>query len=159
MSKARTWFVVAGALVLGVALVLAGGCGDDEGEEEATATQPAAGETPAEGAALGVVLSEWAIEPEADSVAAGAVTFQAENRGDLPHELEIFATDVDPATVPIEEEKAVVEGEEIGEIEEGELPSGGQAEATFDLEAGTYLLICNIAGHYEQRMYAQLTVE
>jgi uncharacterized cupredoxin-like copper-binding protein len=48
-------------------------------------------------------------------------------------------------------------GELIGEVED--FPGGETETGTFGLQPGTYALICNVAGHYEQGMYAQLTVE
>ncbi len=49
-------------------------------------------------------------------------------------------------------------GTVIGKIEQSELGSGESASATFDLSPGKYVLICNIAGHYKDGMYAGFTV-
>ncbi len=149
----RRWLFLAVALT--VAALGFAACEDEEAEPAAPGPQAGA---------VGVVLDEWSIAPDVSTVKAGSVTFEAKNEGAVPHELEVFSIgeDVDIAALPVEASKAEAEqagAEEIGEIEPEDLPGGGEAEATFDLEPGRYLLICNIAGHYEQGMYAELTVE
>jgi uncharacterized cupredoxin-like copper-binding protein len=162
--------------VVALALALAA-CGEDKKDgngaaptateaagapEDPTATE-AAHETPDEMGALHISLTEWSITGEdgADipSVPAGEVVFETHNDGAVPHELVIIKTDTDPATFPASggkvDEEAV--GELIGEVEE--FPGGEIETGTFGLQPGTYALICNVAGHYEQGMYAQLTVE
>ncbi len=46
----------------------------------------------------------------------------------------------------------------VGKIEERDLGPGRLASATFDLSPGSYVLICNISGHYDGGMYAPLQV-
>lgn len=46
----------------------------------------------------------------------------------------------------------------IGKIEERDLGPGRSASATFDLSPGSYVLICNVSGHYKEGMYAPLQV-
>ncbi|MFQ6019999.1 MAG: sulfocyanin-like copper-binding protein [Dehalococcoidia bacterium] len=138
-------------------------CNDDDG-----GTQPATEEGAEEGL-VGVILDEWDITDEETgattfTIAAGDVTFEAHNEGEVPHELEIFeiSEDVDIAALPVEAGKAdpaAVGAQEIGEIEEEDLPAGAWETALFNLGAGRHLLICNIPGHYEQGMFAELTVE
>jgi hypothetical protein len=98
------------------------------------------------GTTVDVVLSEWIVNPAVDEAPAGDVTFAAENAGAEDHELVIVRGD-DPAALPVDDtgkvdEDALAEGAFIGEIEEFE--SGSTEEASFDLEAGTYILFCNI---------------
>ncbi|HXG36027.1 MAG TPA: plastocyanin/azurin family copper-binding protein [Dehalococcoidia bacterium] len=144
------WIVLLGLAVIGGLLWLA--CGD--GEEA----------PPTGGAEVQVTLDEWSIKPNVSTVKAGPITFKADNRGAVAHELEIFSIgrDVDIAKLPLKASKAdpeAVGAKEIGEIEEEDLPSKGKDEATFTLQSGRYLLICNIPAHYQQGMYAELKVE
>jgi hypothetical protein len=93
-----------------------------------------------------VSLFEWGVDPSTDSLAAGEITFAATNDGGEPHEL-VIVRDVVPGDLPVDEDGRVVEddlpdGAFIGEIEEFE--AGTTESATFDLEAGTYTLFCNI---------------
>ena len=46
----------------------------------------------------------------------------------------------------------------IGRIDESDLGAGEAASATFDLAPGKYVLICNLADHYEGGMYASFEV-
>jgi uncharacterized cupredoxin-like copper-binding protein len=109
---------------------------------------------------VSVTLSDYEVDPSVDSAAAGSVTFEARNDGPQAHSLEVIATDLAPDQLP--KEGAVVdedaEGLEVaGEIEE--FPSGETETGTFDLEAGSYVLICNVATHYDLGMRVAFTVE
>lgn len=108
-----------------------------------------------------VMLQEWAVVPAAESAPAGQVTFNVTNEGpeDI-HEFVVIATDLDPAELPTDEDGAVTEeGEGMEVIDEIEdLPVGETRELTVDLEAGNYVLLCNIytadedEAHYELGM-------
>jgi uncharacterized cupredoxin-like copper-binding protein len=139
-------------LSLAGAFVLATACGGGDG-----------------GGTVDVTLQEFSVIPAQDSVEAGEVTFEAENTGpDDPHELVVISTDLAPDALPTTEDGAVDEEGEgievVGEIEE--FPPGETRSASFDLEAGSYVLICNVTekedgeieAHYSQGMRAALTV-
>ena len=38
-------------------------------------------------------------------------------------------------------------------------PEGWGAELTVDLEAGEYILLCNLSGHYQRKQYTAFTAE
>lgn len=122
------------------------------------------------GSTVKVSLQEWAVAPETDSASAGEVTFEATNLGPKdPHELAIVKTDLAADALPTNADgSANEEGEGvelIGEIEEFE--PGGTESAAFDLEAGSYVLFCNIVeeeegeieSHYQMGMRTAFTVE
>ena len=157
----RTRTLALGLAMLAIVLVAAVGCGDDD-DDNGTGGD---GES-----AVAVTLKEFEILPDTDSVPAGNVTFRAENTGpDDPHELVVVKTDLAPGSLPTsadgsaDEEGAGVEL--IGEIEE--FAVGGTEEATFDLEPGKYVLLCNVVeeedgeieSHYKNGMYTAFTVE
>lgn len=94
-----------------------------------------------------VTLLEWAVVPALESVPAGPVTFTVTNEGpEDVHEFVVIATDLAPADLPTDENGAVTEeGEGMEVIDEIEdLPVGETRELTVDLEAGNYVLLCNI---------------
>jgi uncharacterized cupredoxin-like copper-binding protein len=178
MKRSVRLLFAAGVAVLALALAFAlAACGDDENDgngEAPTATEAAAlptstqeaGQTPEateEGTTVGISLNEWTITAEGggalSTVQAGEVLFEVHNDGAVPHELVIIKTDTDPATFTASGGKVDEEGvgELIGEVEE--FPGGATETGTFGLQPGTYALICNVAGHYEQGMYASLIVE
>ena len=137
------WIALMGLLLLGALIVAA--CDDDDDSD--------GGPTD-----VRVSLDEWSIEPDVSSVRAGKITFIADNIGKAEHELVIVRTDLAPDALPVAGGKADEDaaGEEIGEIEE--FPAGETERGTFTLEAGTYVLLCNIAGHYELGMTTAFTV-
>ncbi|HSJ50961.1 MAG TPA: hypothetical protein VLA90_06710 [Actinomycetota bacterium] len=105
---------------------------------------------------VAVTLQEFAIIPAASSTGAGSVTFEATNEGpEDVHELVVVKTDLGPSDLPTNDDGAVNEDGEgievIGEIEE--FPPGEAESGTFDLEAGNYVLICNIYDDDEQEAH------
>jgi uncharacterized cupredoxin-like copper-binding protein len=171
MNAARHWLLAAAIVVVGASMSLAIACSDDSDDDgdnggDATATEVIV-ETPetteAHAEVLHIELSEWTITGEdggpIPSAVAGNLTFEVHNNGTTAHEVVIIKTDTDPATLPVSESKVdeAAAGEIIGEVEE--FAVGVIETGTFDLAAGTYALICNIPAHYEQGMYATLTVQ
>lgn len=133
---------------------------DDTTDTEATATAEATEAAGDEAAATEVsaTLSEFAIELSAASAPAGEVTFNAENTGALPHELAVVRSDEAPDSLPLD--GAVVDESEleiVGRI--AEFPASETESGTFTLEAGNYILFCNIAGHYQGGMFTAFVVE
>jgi len=127
---------------------------------------PAAG-SPAAGT-VAVTLQEWAVVPASASAAAGDVTFQVSNTGpEDVHEFVVLKTDLDAGALPTDDTGAVVEaGEGIEVIDEIEdIPVGESQDLTVSLEAGKYVLLCNIysaeeqEAHYALGMRTNFTVE
>jgi hypothetical protein len=98
----------------------------------------------------------------------GKVTFRVANKGpDDDHEFVVVNTELSPEALPTDETGAVNEEGQgidvIGEI--GEFPPGQDRSKAFDLESGSYVLICNVydeaekESHYQQGMRAGFTVE
>jgi hypothetical protein len=95
------------------------------------------------------------------------IAFNIENIGpDDVHEFVIIKTDLDPDALPTAEDGSMEEGGEgvdvIGEIED--IPVGGTETLTVNLEAGAYVLLCNIydpaedEAHYAEGMATAFTV-
>lgn len=149
---------LAGVAVIGMVAVA---CGDDEEE---------GGGGAGGGATVNVTLGEWVVEPDPSSAPAGSVTFVANNEGSEPHELVIVKTDLAPDALPTKEDGSFDEEaagvEVVDEIEEFE--AGGSESLTVNLEAGKYVLLCNLVeedesgekeSHYAKGMHAAFTVE
>ena len=90
---------------------------------------------------------------------AGEITFEVHNEGSRSHNLVIIRTDLAadalPSLVGLVDEEAA--GEKIGEIEE--FLRDVVEVGSFTLTPGRYVLICNLRGHYQSGMFAELTVE
>jgi len=114
-----------------------------------------------------VTLQEWAVVTSTPSVAAGELYFLVTNSGpDDPHEFVIIRSDEAPDALPTVEGK--VPEDEIDLVDEIEpFTPGSAASITVNLEAGNYVLICNIAeiedgeleSHYELGMRTAFIVE
>ena len=121
--------VAAAALVLTLAIL---GC-ETETDEGATEGTP-----PAEGAAVEVVLTEFAIDMPT-SVPAGTVSFDIANSGEMTHNFEI-------------------EGQGVEESLDEDLDPNQAETLTVELEAGTYTIYCPIGDHRDQGMEVELQV-
>jgi len=100
----------------------------------------------------------FAIELSSDTAPAGEVTFDVRNTGALLHEFVVVNTDLAADALPVE--GAAVDETQLdilGAVED--LDPAASESVTVDLEAGTYLLICNIPGHFSAGMHTAFTVE
>ena len=121
-----------------------------------------------EATVVAVSLQEWAVVPAQSSAPAGDVTFEVTNDGpDDIHEFVVLKTDLDPAELPVDENGVVSEeGDAIEVIDEIEdIPVGDSQDLTVSLDAGNYVLLCNIwsedeqEAHYEMGMRVAFTVD
>lgn len=153
--------------------------GSGSGSGSASASAPASGsgsetgDCHVEGGATGEAtaevhgeLTEYEITIDEATVPAGLVSFEFENAGALAHEVAIVRGD-DPSALPTTDDGAVDDdalGDDlIGEIEP--FAPGATCSGTFDLEPGTYVLLCNIVeeggdheAHVAEGMSTILTV-
>jgi uncharacterized cupredoxin-like copper-binding protein len=151
------------AVPVAVLWALAAACGDDDRGDEASGDGDG-------GEEVNVVVSEFTVEPDPESVGAGEVTFVVDNQGGEIHEF--LVVDADSADdLPVDadgafDEAAFGKDKVLDEVED--IESGDTAELTLDLEAGTYLLLCNVVeeeesgeveSHFMEGMHATFTVE
>lgn len=145
-----------GALILGATAMFAlVACSSDDSGSDNTATATAtatedAGSGDEATSTVTVTLgapSELELEVAPASVPAGTVTFEIANEGALLHEFVLIKTDSAAADLPATggavDESAL---DVIGEVADIDPGADGNFEA--DLEAGAYLVLCNIPGHY-----------
>jgi hypothetical protein len=142
--------------------LVAAACGSDSSDNE---------EMTARERNVDVTLQEFAVRPEQDSAPAGEVTFNVGNVGpEDTHEFVIFKTDLAPDALPTAPDGSVdEEGEGVELIDEIEdiAPGDTPPPLTVSLEAGSYVLICNIVEeegqdtivHYQQGMRTGFTLE
>jgi uncharacterized cupredoxin-like copper-binding protein len=123
----------AAALTLGAC----GGGGGDATAKPASASATPGATDPARATALPIEAHEFSLAPKDLHAAAGSVAIHYTNGGAIPHTL-------------------VIEGVTGFKLD---VPKGGDADtATVQLEAGTYRLYCDIPGHRQAGMEADLTV-
>lgn len=151
------YYLLIGAAVVLLAL-LAVACGDDDDDD---------GGDDGGGATVNVLLSEFVVEADPGSASAGDVTFAVTNEGEETHEFVIVKTDLAEDALPTADDGSVDEEgagvEVIDEIED--IGAGADGEVTANLEAGAYVLLCNIVeedddeSHYAEGMHTAFTVE
>jgi uncharacterized cupredoxin-like copper-binding protein len=159
-----------GAVALTMGLVSA--CSSDSsstaaGSDTSSAATTGSTGTTGGGGTVPVTLQEFAISAP-PSATAGSVTFDVTNTGpNDTHEFVVFKTDLAPTDLPVDEKGAVEEeGEGVEHIDEIEdIAVGDTQSLTVDLDAGNYVLICNIydtkenEAHYSEGMRIGFTVE
>jgi uncharacterized cupredoxin-like copper-binding protein len=130
-----------------VAMLGLAGCGNDQASESDG------------GAQVAVTLDDYSIDPSPTSVSGGKVTFDVENAGATEHEMVVIRTDLDPSDIPVENHEANEEAPgmtAIGEVED--VQPGESTVLNLTLESGRYLLLCNIAKHFERGMVTEFQV-
>jgi uncharacterized cupredoxin-like copper-binding protein len=105
-------------------------------------------------------VTSMRIAVDHDSVPAGRVTFRATNQSkDQIHELIVVRTEAAQASLPYDEKKAEVIEKRIHHLGEiSDLKPGRSGSMTLNLRPGSYILICNQAGHYKAGMSTPFTV-
>lgn len=128
-------------LALAVALIVAG-CGGKQAAQQPAQqpkpqAQPAAPAPSGEGQKVEVKMSEFKFEISPAEVKAGKVAFDVENAGTVEHSFII---------------------EQLGKGSE-QIRPGQEAKFELDLKPGTYNVYCDVAGHKEAGMQAQVVVK
>ena len=145
------------AVATAAALVLAAcGGGDGDSSDSEGDSTPAGGDATVVQVTLGQP-SELELTADPASVAAGDVTFEVANEGALLHEFILIRTDEDISALPTANAALDLSGlDEVTALHDLQPGTDGSTDA--NLSAGTYLMVCNIPGHY-MTMNATLTVE
>jgi hypothetical protein len=162
-TPGSAWRIAIASVAL-VSMAACGGNGDD-------GTAGDDGGNGGNGGTVAVTLREFAVAADVQSIGSGSVTFDATNEGpEDEHELVVVRTDLPLTELPTTEDGAFDEEaadvEVIGEI--AEFPVGETRSDTWELEAGSYVLLCNIVqeeddgtleAHFAEGMRAPFTVE
>jgi len=131
------------ALLLGVALT--------------TAACAGAAETIPPDVDLAVTMKDYKVELSVDTVKAGSVKIGVKNAGGMEHSFELIKTDLPFDKLPVD--FGAAKAKEDGLIKQVKsLGIGRVSVVTADLAAGSYVIICNVAGHYQLGMRVALAV-
>lgn len=153
-----------GALLLAMlALVLgAAACGGDDDESAAAPDDTVS-------VRLGENGPKYFVEVDKPSVAAGTILFKIDNVGTIHHEFIVYRTDLEPGELGLTDENkadldedAIVAEATYATPVRGEpdhrIRDGRGADLTIDLDAGKYVLLCDLTGHYAAGQYVGFTV-
>ena len=105
-----------------------------------------------------VDISDYKIATDHPTIAAGHVVVGIRNHAAMAHELKVIKTDLAPDELPVD--GATAKASEDGKV--GELlniAAGASRKLVLELTPGKYVLICNIAGHYQLGMRVGLDVQ
>ncbi|HEV8654387.1 MAG TPA: sulfocyanin-like copper-binding protein [Candidatus Limnocylindria bacterium] len=130
------------ALLLGLALTIA-------------ACAPAAENIPAD-VDVAVHMQDYRVLLSVATMKAGQVRIGVKNEGGMEHSFELIKTDIAFDQLPTTADAKAKEDGLVKQVKS--LAVGKVAVVTADLAAGKYVIICNIAGHYQLGMRAALTV-
>jgi len=144
MKKASAALAIVALSAVGLA---ACGGSNDNSDTTAAATPPPATTAPAGGGGGASTVdistppgSDLAFDQKDVSATAGNVTIDFDNKQPLQHDVAV----------------ADSSGKVLGQTD---LVSSGTANATVDLQAGTYTFYCTVPGHREAGMEGTLTVK
>jgi len=136
-------------VVTALAIVGLAACGGGDDDNSTTAASTPASTTPAGGGGGGAAStvdvstpsgSDLAFDQKDLSAKAGSVTIDFDNQQPLQHDVKVEDSS----------------GQELGGTD---LVSSGTANATVDLQPGTYTFFCSVPGHREAGMEGTLTVK
>ena len=105
-----------------------------------------------------VEMTDYKVTVNVPSVKAGRIKIGVRNLATMEHSFEVLKTDLPHDKIPTDlaSAKAKEDGK-VGGI--ASIPAGKSAAVTIDLTPGNYVLICNVAGHYQLGMHIGFTVE
>jgi len=145
-------------LIVAVLAVVTAACSSGKGGSSATPSATSSAPTVSEAeheSTVSLQLKEFSITPQTSSAPTREVTFKATNDGKVAHELVVIRTDKAPGALPVAKGTADEAGD-LGEAED--IRPGNSKSVTLVLKPGHYVLICNLAGHYQAGMHAAFTV-
>jgi uncharacterized cupredoxin-like copper-binding protein len=151
---------------LAAAAVLVAACGSASTSAGPTVaanptTAGGAGTSGGTGAPVNVTEADFKIQPSTTTAAPGPVTFHITNSGSQVHEFVVVKTDTAGDKLPMATDAPEVQEDASGltVVDEAEdIAAGASADLNVTLEAGHYVLICNIPGHYTLGMHSDFTV-
>jgi len=140
-------FVVSGAIVALVVLVVLVVVWATGGSETATR--------------VGATERDFSLQLSQSDVTAGPVRLRVDNAGPSEHELVAFRTELAEDALPMTGERVDEEAAGVTHLdpEAENIKAGHSKEIVLKLDPGRYVVICNLAGHYQRGMHAVLNVK
>jgi mono/diheme cytochrome c family protein/uncharacterized cupredoxin-like copper-binding protein len=132
-------------------------CGQN-GPSETTAPSEPTPTTVAGAETVNVALAEFSVTPDQPGITAGAISFNVSNTGSTVHNFRIIKTALAADQLPVASNRVDQTQVDIVASSSGDIKAGASQIVQATLEAGNYVLICNVAGHYKLKMYAAFEV-
>jgi len=106
---------------------------------------------------VAVHMKDYKVELSVTTVKPGTVKFGVRNEGGVEHSFELIKTDLAFDKLPTTADAKAKEDGLVKQVKS--IPVGKVSVVTADLAAGNYLIICNVAGHYQLGMRVALAVQ
>ena len=135
---------------------------DSEAEVVGPTATPGGDQTPPPAGSVQVDLIDpsFALTVNPATAPAGAVAFNVTNTGSILHNLRVIKTEDAPDALPVDSATFAVDETAVDVVAQlSELDSGETQQLEAQLEAGAYVLICNVPTHYTSGMHAPFTVQ
>lgn len=106
------------------------------------------------------MMGGMSLRANVSSVKAGKVTFDVTNLSrSIVHEMIVVAVESPNAPLPYDYNTGQIPEKQVKMLgETDEMEPNAEKTISLDLKPGTYLLICNVPGHYAAGMWTPLTV-
>ncbi len=121
-----------------------------------------------EGGDLDVVLNEYSVVTDVDTLPEGPIKFDIKNAGEIEPELLLVRSDIPGAELPTKDDGSFDEGAGGVDVEReiDDLEAGAETSRSYELDPGNYVLVCNIVeeidgtetSHYALGMWTELTI-
>lgn len=166
-AMSRRYPAVGATIMLAIAVALPSGCSSSS---KAHSSEPQGTVVHVTITDQGAVNKPMVFKIDRTSVPVGAVTFVVNNDGVIDHELIVLRTNTPYDAIPVDaagDPPAAVtsgankirEDNNVGETGDPNLAKGKSRTFTIsDMQAGTYVLVCNLAMHYQMGLRAPFTV-
>jgi uncharacterized cupredoxin-like copper-binding protein len=101
---------------------------------------------------------EWGIKTSTKASHAGKVSFAVRNAGKLTHQFIVLRTNLPASKLPLHGTTVNLKkaGKVLGKIS---LAPGKNGHISLTLKAGHYVLLCNLAAHYQSGQHAAFQVK
>lgn len=108
-----------------------------------------------------MMMATMRIDAAPNKIKAGKITFEVVNASkEMIHEMIVSPVADLTKPLPYSDNNSRVEEDEYGDLGEvSELEPGTSGKLTIDVTPGTYILYCNVPGHYMTGMWTLITVE
>ncbi len=118
------------------------------------AVTPSGDETP-----VAVELDDFSVTADPTSGPGGPYLFNVENVGGSLHNFRVIHTDLAEDALPLDGTSVDETAVDVVATSSSNIPGGGTDAVATELDAGNYVLICNVPGHYDLGMHTSFTVQ
>ena len=104
-----------------------------------------------------VNLTDYKVTLSATSMPAGTINFGIRNQAAMEHEFQLLRTTLAPDKLAVDTAQAKARQDGLVKEVKG-IRAGKVATVSAELTTGNYVIICNVAGHYQLGMRVDFTV-